>query len=80
VFFEDASSLKSDLIIFIPGGDGHPVLKVSDLPLSKVAFIKRAPDVEVIVPLPILGHWLKKFWGFYYINSKLRKIPRLPGL
>jgi len=159
VFFEDASSLKSDLIIFIPGGDGHPVLKVSDLPLSKAgfinideycqvedvdnvyaigdvttlrgpkwaakqghiaevmadaavynirkqiqgkekrreykkhlniicvmdsgdgaAFIKRAPDVEVIVPLPILGHWLKKFWGFYYINSKLRKIPRLPGL
>ena len=44
------------------------------------AFIKRAPDVEVIVPLPILGHWLKKIWGFYYINSKLRKIPRLPGL
>ena len=159
VNFEDQSTLESDLIIFIPGGDGHPVLKESDLPLSKAgfvnideycqvddtnnvyavgdvtslkgpkwaakqghiaevmadtaaynihkkitgkekrrdyknhlniicvmdsgdgaAFIKRAPDTEIIVPLPIVGHWLKKFWGYYYINSKLKRIPRIPGM
>lgn len=159
IVFEDQSSLKSDLIIFIPGGNGHPVLQASDLPLSKAgfvnideycqvddtnnvyaigdvttlrgpkwaakqghiaevmadaaaynvhkqiqgkekrreykkhlniicvmdsgdgaAFIKRAPDTEIIIPLPIIGHWLKKFWGYYYINSKLRRIPRIPGM
>ncbi len=44
------------------------------------AFIKRAPDTEIIIPLPIVGHWLKKFWGYYYINSKLKRIPRIPGM
>jgi len=157
--FADDTKLESDLIIFIPGGDGHPVLKKSDLPLSKAgfinideycqvddtnnvyaigdvttlkgpkwaakqghiaevmadaaaynihkqisgkekrrdykkhlniicvmdsgdgaAFIKRAPDTEIIIPLPIIGHWLKKFWGYYYINSKLKRIPRIPGM
>jgi len=159
IIFEDDTVLDSDLIIFIPGGDGHPVLRNSDLPLSKAgfinideycavddtnnvyaigdvttlkgpkwaakqghiaevmadaaaynihkqilgkekrrdykkhlniicvmdsgdgaAFIKRAPDTEIIIPLPILGHWLKKFWGYYYINSKLKRIPRIPGM
>ena len=159
VHFEDNTVLKSDLIIFIPGGEGHPVIKNSDLPLSKAgfinideycqvedipniyaigditalrgpkwaakqghiaevmaktaaynihkqiqgkekrkeykkhlnivcvmdsgdgaAFIMRAPDREIIIPLPIVGHWMKKFWGFYYKNSKLRRIPRIPGM
>ncbi len=159
VHFADGSQLESDLIIFIPGGDGHPVLKNSDLPLSKAgfinideycqvedvdnvyaigdittlrgpkwaakqghiaevmagtaaynihkqiqgkekrkdykkhlnivcvmdsgdgaAFIMRAPDRELLIPLPIVGHWLKKFWGFYYRNSKLKRIPRIPGM
>ncbi len=159
VHFEDNTVLKSDLIIFIPGGEGHPVIKNSDLPLSKAgfinideycqvedipniyaigditalrgpkwaakqghiaevmaktaaynihkqiqgkekrkeykkhlnivcvmdsgdgaAFIMRAPDREIIIPLPIVGHWMKKFWGFYYKNSKLKRIPRIPGM
>lgn len=44
------------------------------------AFILRKPDTELIVPMPIIGHWMKKAWGFYYRNTKLRNIPRLPGL
>ncbi|MBU2554623.1 MAG: FAD-dependent oxidoreductase [Bacteroidetes bacterium] len=159
IHFEDNTVLKSDLIIFIPGGEGHPVVKKSDLPLSKAgfinideycqvedipniyaigditalrgpkwaakqghiaevmaktaaynihkqiqgkekrkeykkhlniicvmdsgdgaAFIMRAPDREIIIPLPIIGHWMKKFWGFYYKNSKLKRIPRIPGI
>jgi sulfide:quinone oxidoreductase len=159
VHFADGSELESDLIIFIPGGDGHPVLKESDLPLSKAgfinideycqvedvdnvyavgdittlrgpkwaakqghiaevmadtaaynihkqiqgkekrkdykkhlnivcvmdsgdgaAFIMRAPDKELLVPMPIIGHWMKKAWGFYYKNSKLKRIPRIPGM
>ena len=33
----------------------------------------------VMLPLPKLGHWLKKLWAWYYKNSKLRKVPRIPG-
>lgn len=39
------------------------------------ALIKRTKDKEFILPLPILGHWMKKGWGFYYKNSKLKRIP-----
>jgi len=44
------------------------------------AFIKRTKDSETIIPLPIIGHWMKKGWGFYYINSKLKRMPRIPGM
>ena len=44
------------------------------------ALIKRTHKKEFILPLPILGHWMKKGWGFYYKNSKLKRIPRIPGM
>ncbi len=34
----------------------------------------------MLIPLPIIGHWMKKGWGIYYKLSKLGKIPRLPGM
>lgn len=159
VIFEDNSKLDSDLIVFIPGGNGHDVMINSDLPLSESGFIKinhgckvdnfknvyaigdvtdlngpkwaakqghiaevmanvaakninnsikgiekresyfkhlnivcvmdsgdgaafvyRKADFDMIIPLPIIGHWLKKAWGFYYKNSKLKRIPRVPGM
>lgn len=159
IHFEDGSLLESDLIIFISGGNGHPVLKNSDLPLNETgfididehclvkntnsvyavgdiaalsgpkwaskqghiaevmadtaaynihmqiqgkemrkdykkhlniicimdsgdgaAFVMRSPDTEILLPLPIIGHWIKKAWGFYYKNSKLKRIPRIPGI
>jgi sulfide:quinone oxidoreductase len=33
----------------------------------------------LMIPLPKVGHWLKKLWAWYYKNSKLRKVPRIPG-
>lgn len=159
IHFEDDSVLKSDLIIFIPGGSGHPVLDHSDLPLSEAGFIRtnqecqvegianvfaigdvatligpswaakqghlaevmgkvaaknihhsfhgkkdretytkhlniicvmdsgdgaafvmRDKKSEMMLPLPIVGHWMKQFWGFYYRQSKLKNFPRLPGM
>lgn len=159
IHFEDESRLESDLIIFIPGGSGHPALAQSDLPLTEVGFIKidkackvessanvyavgdvaalqgpnwaakqghiaevmanvaatnihhqiqgiekrlsyqdhlniicvmdsgdgaafvmRSAKKELMIPMPIVGHWLKQFWGFYYKNSKLKRIPRIPGM
>ena len=44
------------------------------------AFIYRNHDKEVIFPLPIIGHYMKKGWGWYFKNSKLKKIPRIPGM
>ena len=44
------------------------------------AFIYRNHDKEVIFPLPVIGHWMKKGWGWYFKNSKLKKIPRIPGM
>lgn len=44
------------------------------------AFVYRNNKGGKMVPLPIIGHWLKKSWGWYCRNSKLGKIPRMPGM
>ena len=44
------------------------------------AFVYRDNKKAIMIPLPIIGHWLKKAWGWYYKNSKLNKIPRIPGM
>ncbi len=163
IVFEDASKLESDFTMFIPAGDGHDVIKKSDLPTNDAGFVKtddyscvlnddgsmsniyaigdvaalegydwRAKQGHVaevmakntahnieqrdnggsdfkgyhehlnilcvmdtgngaafvyrdekrafMLPLPIIGHWLKKGWGLYCRNSKLGKIPRIPGM
>ena len=159
VVFEDDSKLESDFTMFIPAGDGHDVIRESDLPLNEAGFIKindysqvegfdnvfsagdsaelLGPDwrakqghvAEVMarniannikaidqghgdlkgyrshinilcvmdsgdgaafvyrddkggkmIPMPIVGHWMKKGWGWYCRNSKLGKTPRIPGM
>ena len=44
------------------------------------AFTYRKGDKDFIIPMPIVGHWLKRGWGHYYRNSKLNKSPRIPGI
>ena len=44
------------------------------------AFIFRNGNNAFMVPMPVLGHWLKKGWGIYSRLTKLGKFPRLPGL
>jgi len=39
VVFEDESRLDSDLIMFIPAGNGHKVVKKSDLPKNEAGFV-----------------------------------------
>lgn len=160
VIFEDESRLESDLIMFIPAGDAHPLIKESDLPLSSGGFIRindyceieavngwyaigdsaalegpewkakqghvaevmarnaahnnaitlglkmgtkkgykehltilclmdmgngaglvyRNATKALLIPLPIIGHWLKIGWGWYYKMSKMGYIPRIPGM
>jgi sulfide:quinone oxidoreductase len=162
VVFADESKLESDLTMFIPAGDGHRVVKESDLPTNDAGFVTindycevpfsdgpdnvyaigdsaalEGPDwrakqghiAEVMaknaafniiardhglierkgykehlnilcvmdtgdgagfvfrddkkafmLPMPVIGHWLKKGWGAYCRLSKLGKIPRIPGM
>ncbi len=44
------------------------------------AFVYRDNRGGRMIPMPVIGHWLKKGWGWYCRNSKLGKIPRIPGL
>ncbi len=44
------------------------------------AFVYRSNSGGKMIPMPIIGHWLKKGWGWYCRNSKLGKIPRIPGM
>jgi sulfide:quinone oxidoreductase len=44
------------------------------------AFVYRSNKSAHMIPMPIIGHWMKKGWGWYCHNSKLGKIPRLPGM
>jgi len=44
------------------------------------AWVSRTAKKESMFMLPIIGHWIKKGWGFYYKNTKLKRIPRIPGM
>jgi sulfide:quinone oxidoreductase len=44
------------------------------------ALVKRDSRKSSVIPLPIIGHWLKKAWAVYWRLSKLGRIPRLPGM
>lgn len=44
------------------------------------AFVYRDNKGGKMIPMPVVGHWLKKGWGWYCRNSKLGKIPRIPGM
>ena len=43
-------------------------------------FVYRDDKRALFIPMPVVGHWLKRAWGWYYRLRKLGKIPRLPGL
>jgi sulfide:quinone oxidoreductase len=44
------------------------------------AFVYRSNHSAKMIPMPIIGHWMKKGWGLYCRYSKLGKIPRIPGM
>jgi len=43
-------------------------------------FVYRDDNRAIMIPMPVVGHWLKKAWALYFKLSKLKKIPRIPGL
>jgi sulfide:quinone oxidoreductase len=43
-------------------------------------FVYRDDKKALLIPMPIIGHWLKIAWGWYYKMSKMGYIPRIPGM
>ena len=43
-------------------------------------FVYRDDKKALLIPMPLIGHWLKIFWGWYYKLSKMGYIPRIPGM
>jgi len=43
-------------------------------------FVFRDNNKAFMLPMPIIGHMMKKGWGWYCRNTKLGKIPRIPGM
>lgn len=44
------------------------------------AFVFRDDKKSFLIPMPIIGHWMKKGWGTYSKLTKMGKFPRLPGM
>jgi sulfide:quinone oxidoreductase len=44
------------------------------------AFVYRDDKRAYAIPMPYIGHWLKKGWGWYAKMKALGYIPRIPGL
>jgi sulfide:quinone oxidoreductase len=44
------------------------------------AYVHRDATKEQMIPLPVVGHWMKKGWGAYFKASKKKQFPRLPGM
>jgi len=44
------------------------------------AFVFRNDKHEIMIPLPFIGHLIKKMWGWYFKKSKLKIFPRIPGM
>ena len=44
------------------------------------AYVHRDATKEQMIPLPVVGHWMKKGWGAYFKASKRKQVPRLPGM
>jgi len=47
---------------------------------NAAVFTNRTWSSEKFIPLPIVGHWMKKAWGWYWKKSKLGKFPRIAGM
>lgn len=47
VVLEDGTRLEADLVMFIAAGDGHPLIKASDLPKNEAGFVLTEPSCQV---------------------------------
>ncbi|VBB43737.1 FAD-dependent pyridine nucleotide-disulfide oxidoreductase [uncultured Paludibacter sp.] len=41
------------------------------------AFVYRNGKTEIMIPMPVVGHWMKKAWGVYSKWTKLKLLPKI---
>ncbi len=58
---------KLHIICVMDSGDG-------------AAFVLRTSKKEFMLAMPVVGHWLKKGWGWYYKKTKMKRMFRIPGM
>ena len=44
------------------------------------AFVYRNNKKEIMIPMPVFGHWVKQAWGVYSKMTKVGRFPRIPGM
>jgi sulfide:quinone oxidoreductase len=59
--------------------DHISILCVMDMG-NEAGFIYRDTKRAFFMPMPVVGHWVKRGWGQYFKLRKLGKVPRLPGM
>ena len=80
-----AKNVANNIAVSIKGGKRESymehlnILCVMDTG-DGAAFVYRDDKGGKMIPMPFVGHWMKKGWGWYCRNSKLGKIPRIPGM
>ena len=67
---------RTERVSYVPHVD---ILCLMDMG-NGAAWVHRDGVKERMIPLPVVGHWLKKGWGAYYRLSKQGRVPRIPGL
>ena len=80
-FFEDSIFKEegSDRITGIKDTKHLSILCVMDMG-NGAGLVYKNSIKEVFIPMPVVGHWMKKGWGVYSKLTKVGKFPRLPGL
>jgi len=80
-----AKNVAHNIVVNIKGGARESylphlnILCVMDTG-DGAAFVYRDNKGGKMIPMPFVGHWMKRGWGWYCRNSKLGKIPRIPGM
>jgi len=80
-----AKNVANNIAVNIKGGkresylDHINILCVMDTG-DGAAFVYRNDNGGTMIPMPFVGHWMKKGWGWYCKQSKLGHIPRIPGM
>ena len=47
---------------------------------NAAAYVYRDAQKAYVIPMPVVGHWMKKAWGYYAKWTKLGLFPRIPGM
>ena len=80
-----AKNVAHNIVVNIKGGARESylhhlnILCVMDTG-NGAAFVYRDNKGGKMIPMPFVGHWMKRGWGWYCRNSKLGNIPRIPGM